>query len=176
MEPTKACTKCGETKSLSKFSKHRLSKDGHAYQCKDCNNKRAKIWRGTPTGIYTNIKGRENHRKRKPFEITKEQFLEWYGEEPKFCHYCEISEENAPLMRKYFGAHGIQLSIDCKDNLLGYVLGNMVLACDRCNFIKSNIFTYDEMLVIGKRFMKPKWMTFPEITKGRGGGDDRDGY
>ena len=105
METTKACTKCGVVKPLSAFSKHRLSKDGHAYQCKECNNKRAKAWRSTPIGIYTNIKAREKHRKRKPFKITKEQFLKWYEKESKLCHYCEISEENAPLMRKYFGAH-----------------------------------------------------------------------
>ena len=68
-------------------------------------------------------------------------------------------------MRKYFGAHGIQLSIDCKDNDLGYTIDNIVLACDRCNFIKSNIFTYEEMCFIGENLIKPKWESFPEITK-----------
>jgi len=118
-----------------------------------------------------NIKGREAHRKRKPFLISKEEFLEWHENEPKHCRYCEISEENAWLMRKYFGAHGVQLSIDCKDNDLGYIIENLVLACDRCNFIKSNIFTYEEMLEIGQKYIKSKWQAFPEITKPRGDED-----
>ena len=68
-------------------------------------------------------------------------------------------------MRKHFGAHGVRLTIDCKDNSLGYIKDNLILACDRCNFIKSNIFTYEEMLFIGETFVKPKWQAFPEITK-----------
>ena len=167
MEPTKVCTHCGMEKPLSAFSKHRLSPDGHAYQCKECNNKRAKAWRSTPIGIYTNIKGRENHRKRKPFLISKEEFVVWYEGEPKICAYCDIPEHLAPLMRKYFGAHGIQLSVDCKDNDQGYVLDNLVLACDRCNFIKSNIFTHEEMRIIGQKYIKPKWLAFPEVNTKR---------
>ena len=33
---SKECTKCGETKALSEFSKHKKGKDGLAYWCKEC--------------------------------------------------------------------------------------------------------------------------------------------
>ena len=39
-ERIKTCTKCGQKLSLSHFYKHRKSKDGHAWQCRDCCKKR----------------------------------------------------------------------------------------------------------------------------------------
>lgn len=159
----KTCTLCSKTKPLSEFTKHRAMKDGRSCWCKSCSNKRAKAYRESPAGIYTTIKGRENFRKRKPFNITKEGFLEWYAKQLKNCVYCGISQEDAPLMRKHYNAHATRLSIDCKDNDKGYVLENMVLSCGRCNFIKGNMFTYDEMREIGEKYIKPKWQAFKKI-------------
>ena len=34
----------------------------------------------------------------------------------------------------------------------------MGLACFRCNLIKNDFFTYDEMKTIGKELVKPKWV------------------
>jgi acyl-CoA reductase-like NAD-dependent aldehyde dehydrogenase len=39
MAKTKLCPKCGEEKSLTKYSKHKRSKDGLQYWCKACSNK-----------------------------------------------------------------------------------------------------------------------------------------
>jgi len=159
---TKRCSKCKQIKPVSEFGFYKGKPGSHCLQCKrDYSAK----YRKTPRGLYQNIKGRENFRKRKPFEVGRMEFIEWYNSQPKVCAYCGISEEHAPLMRKYFGAHGIKLSIDCKQNDKGYTLDNIILACDRCNFIKSNIFTHEEMLIIGERFIKPKWQAFPEISK-----------
>jgi len=162
---SKVCTKCGKEKPLSEFGKSIYSPDGKTYRCLQCKREYAAWYRTTIIGLYQNIKGRENFRKRKPFKLNRKEFVEWYESQPKICHYCKIPAEYAYLMRKYFGAHGIQLSIDCKDNDLGYTIDNIVLACDRCNFIKSNIFTYEEMCFIGENLIKPKWESFPEITK-----------
>ena len=38
---TKVCTKCGETKCVSKFSKNKTNKDGLSYSCRKCR----KAWR-----------------------------------------------------------------------------------------------------------------------------------
>jgi hypothetical protein len=46
------------------------------------------------------------------------------------------------------------LTIDRKDNNFGYTSKNIVLACDICNVVKSNIFTEKEMLEIGKIIKK----------------------
>ena len=50
---------------------------------------------------------------------------------------------------KKSGRLGKQAS-DRIDNSKGYERGNLALACLRCNAIKNNYFTKEEMLIIGK--------------------------
>ena len=159
----KHCTKCGELKSLDEFSKHRHSPDGHAYQCKECNKVRSKAFRASPSGVYTSIKGRTTFYKKnyniryKPVNISRDEFIEWYVAQLKDCVYCEIPEDKLRLLSgpHYNRVH--RLTVDCIDNKVGYSNGNMVLACNRCNLIKSNVFTFEEMRRIGIEFLKPKW-------------------
>jgi hypothetical protein len=40
---------------------------------------------------------------------------------------------------------------------MGYVNGNICLACARCNLIKSNVLSFQEAREIGQRYVKPKW-------------------
>jgi len=152
----KTCTKCGRTLPLTSFNKHRHSPDGHAWQCRECGARRGKIWRSSPAGIYTNLKGLQQFHKRKPFLISKEDFIAWYNEEPKQCAYCDILEEDIHLMSDYYRSEG-RLTVDCMDNDKGYILGNIVLACGRCNFLKSNLLSYDEMRHFAQTYIKPKW-------------------
>jgi len=53
------------------------------------------------------------------------------------CHYCDAA---LPAT-----GHGV----DRKESSVGYTLENVVLACDACNRIKADLFTYDQMLEIG---------------------------
>lgn len=53
------------------------------------------------------------------------------------CHYCGA--------RLPESGHGL----DRKDSDLGYSRGNVVMACDACNRIKSDVFTYDQMIEVG---------------------------
>lgn len=158
----KNCTKCGELKPLSAFSKHRLTKDGHAYQCKECNRKRTKIYNTTPDGTYTRIKSRVKFRGKTrdyhKLHISRDDFREWYNAQPRVCHYCSISEEQLQFLTDAFNNFSRKLTVDCKDNELGYARGNMVICCRRCNAIKSDILTYEEMLYIGQNFLRPKWI------------------
>lgn len=88
------------------------------------------------------------HKRNNLFSITEEVFTKWYEKQIKKCVYCNRTAEES----KDFTYR--RLSIDRKDNNKGYELNNLVLACYRCNVIKSNIFTYDEMLEIGKLLKK----------------------
>ena len=49
-----------------------------------------------------------------------------------------------------------RLTVDRKDNDKGYSLDNMVLACHRCNSIKGDWFSYDEMKEIAEKYMIPR--------------------
>lgn len=157
MGRTRACTKCGEAKPLFAFSKHRLLRDGYAYQCKECNAIKSKEWRNTSSGIYTNIVGRTKHYKRKTVYISKEDFIEWHDAQPRVCEYCGIKENQLHLLRKHFGSIKTRLTVDCKNNSLEYLKGNLTLACDKCNQVKNNILSYNDMKYIGLNFIRPKW-------------------
>ena len=153
----KHCTKCGELKPLSAFSKHRLLKDGHAYQCRECNKKRSKIFRASPSGIYTTFKGNALHFKKKPIKITREEFLKWYDKQTKKCAYCDIHESDLVKITDKVNNNCSRLTVDCMDNDGGYILGNIVLSCRRCNYIKQDFFSFEQMREIAQKYVKPRW-------------------
>lgn len=43
-EPTKTCTKCGETKPLAAYGLHPNTRDGYRTSCKPCNSKQTRQW------------------------------------------------------------------------------------------------------------------------------------
>jgi hypothetical protein len=163
MSNAKECTRCGKTLPLTEFGKHRLTKDGLAYQCKECGKARAKAYRASPMGVFIGLKGRQTFYRRhedkreKPFQLERDSFLEWYANQIKECHYCGISQEDLALIKDSQLRKVHRLTIDCKENDWGYFLENMVLSCNRCNAIKGDFFTYEEMLHIGKEHIAPKW-------------------
>lgn len=93
----------------------------------------------TPAGIYYKLKQRNSEK-----IISKENFSQWYVAQKKLCVYCGEIEGK------------VRLQIDRKDNKLGYPEGNLALACKRCNFIKRDWFSYEDMLEIGKTISKIK--------------------
>ena len=159
----KPCTGCGLEKSLAEFHKHSITKDGLCHICKDCSRERGRSFSMTPSGQYTSIKSRQKFYKKnqsyryKPVLISREDFIKWYEAEPKFCVYCGLPEVQMSEVDDFYNSKGRMLSVDAKDNNLGYVVGNLALACHRCNGIKSDFFSYEEMLEIGGMFVRPKW-------------------
>lgn len=81
------------------------------------------------------IKGRRNWE----FTLPYETFVEIA--EKRECHYCWV-----PLtFSKYAtGKNGSRYQLDRKDNALGYTQENVVAACKRCNYGKSDDFSYEE--------------------------------
>jgi hypothetical protein len=65
------------------------------------------------------------------------------------CHYCDV-----PIVWTKFaiGLHGNRSAyyLDRKDNTQCYTLDNVVVCCTRCNKGKSDQFTYEEWVEIGK--------------------------
>ena len=156
----KHCTKCGELKPLSGFYKHRLTKDGYSYHCKECNKTRSKAWSKTASGIYSTIRGQAKFFKKGEVEMTRDEFVAWYENEPKTCHYCGIPEADLHKFGDAFNNKNRRLEIDRKDNNISYNQGNVVLACRRCNATKNDFFTYEDMLIIGRNHVTPKWKAF----------------
>ena len=153
----KTCTKCGRELPLSAFGKHRSMKDGLSYWCKECSRKRSRIYSFTPAGIFSNVKGRNKYYQHKPFVIDKDYFVEWYNSQEKKCVYCDLTEEDLPKINDSYNNKSKRLSIDAINNNLGYVKGNLAICCHRCNSLKSDILSFDEMREFAQKYIKPKW-------------------
>lgn len=113
--------------------------------------------RANPKVLYGTIK-RNAYIRNLPLTLTKEEFCEWWKSQQQICVYCSIEVERLSVTdvgRKL----SKRLSVDRKDNKLGYEKENIVLACLQCNFIKSNLFTFEEMREIGQKYIKPKWQS-----------------
>ena len=156
----KKCTKCGRILPLSEFGKHRLTKDGLACRCKECARKHAKEYRELPEGIFQNIKGRIIHRDKRELHFTRGEFVKWWNSHPKICAYCGITQEEFANFQEHYKMKIRRMTIDRKDNNGQYTLNNIVMACHRCNSIKSDWFTYDEMKEIAEKYMKPRIETW----------------
>ncbi len=78
--------------------------------------------------------------------ITYAEFVKFCA--IKTCHYCDAkipwSEYNRGV--GYSGAY----SLDRKDSETGYTFENCVVCCTRCNRSKSNSFSYEEWVKIGR--------------------------
>jgi 5-methylcytosine-specific restriction endonuclease McrA len=104
-----------------------------------------------PVGIYSTIKDGLNNKKQPRkilLKISKDDFVEWYNSQEKICFYCKRTFEETQSDELNRKVH--RLTIDRIDNSKGYERGNLALACLRCNAIKNNYFTKEEMLIIGK--------------------------
>jgi len=92
-----------------------------------------------------------------PFEKFK-LFLQLENED-RCCKYCKITEDqiiklglNNGLNKK--NLRGWSLEIDRKNSNLEYTFDNCVLACYWCNNAKTDEFTEDEFVEIGKEIAK----------------------
>lgn len=83
---TKKCTKCGVTKELDLFHKHRTTKDKRGSWCKECSLNR---WRNV---------SREKKREYKlyhKYKITASEYAEMYTRQEGACAICK--EKHATL-------------------------------------------------------------------------------
>ena len=69
----KTCSKCGEEKDLSAFSKNKVTKDGLQYYCKQCTNDQIRAYRATPAGA-----AKEKERQQKRHARDRENILARY--------------------------------------------------------------------------------------------------
>ena len=98
----------------------------------------------------------------KKITLDFKTFHDWFKsiEQNKKCCYCEITETeiNFLLDNKKIGTkrtRGRKLELDRKEPNLPYDnLDNIVYACYWCNNAKTDTFTHDEFLEIGKVISK----------------------
>ena len=109
------------------------------------NNYRTK----NPSGIYDVLK--QGAKKRNiAVTVSREDFVNWYKIQDRVCFYCKRDEPTVINDNHFIIRKAKRLTIDRMNNDRGYENDNLALCCQRCNNIKSNYFTVDEMLLIGQ--------------------------
>jgi hypothetical protein len=101
----------------------------------------AKSWeKNSPKALWKLLKYRA---KQKGFEniIESQDFEDWWNKQKPECIYCHLNVRNKR-----------SLQVDRKDNRIGYSEENIVLACFRCNRVKSDVFTFEQMLEIAGKY------------------------
>jgi hypothetical protein len=179
----KTCSKCGLELPTTEFYKGK-GRFGVISDCKACrkiwrhqyheknrdlqnaknaewhsaNKEKAKelkrIYASSAAGIHIKLVSR-SARGGAQVRLSRKQFMEWYDSRVKTCEYCGITPELFSIVEPQF-RESRRLTIDRKDNLKPYEVGNLVLACARCNYVKGAFFSYEEMLTIG-RVISNKW-------------------
>jgi len=101
-----------------------------------------------PRGIYSALK--DGARKRSiPIKFTVEEFVKWWSSKDGCCYYCGRTINKIQETLDSVNGRARRMTIDRADNNKPYTTQNIRLACYRCNSIKGDYFTEDEMLQIG---------------------------
>lgn len=112
---------------------------GGSTRCQKCSRSENPKIRLRPYEALYRKSGRSAKRDNHEFTITYEQFAELAS--ANSCHYCQSSVSFA---MHCVVKNGQAYQLDRMDNSKGYVPGNVVVCCKRCNHAKGNRFTYSE--------------------------------
>lgn len=98
--------------------------------------------------------------KKKPTPHFRE-FYDWYIAHRDQCNYCGITEaeikqllDAGKLYTKRIGTHGRKLELDRINPNGSDLLNNLVVACYWCNNAKTDTFSHEEFLEVGKAIRK----------------------
>jgi hypothetical protein len=135
-----ACSICGAEMKL-----RACSFKEHGGICRSCIRTRLSRMRAYEP-LYLHF-CRQAVKRGKENSLTYEDFLTFT--DINKCHYCQapITWARAEQSRigNYWG-----YNLDRKDNQQGYIKGNCVVACERCNKGRTHLFTYEEWCAVGK--------------------------
>lgn len=101
-----------------------------------------------PRGIYSSLKSGAKKRNLK-VRFTIDEFEYWWNTQKQECFYCKRSIEQIKTENDSVNNRAKRLTVDRIDNDVDYELCNIRLACYRCNSIKGDYFSEEEMLKIG---------------------------
>jgi len=138
----KRCNECGEVKPRSAFR----DKEGRGMdsKCKACRIKYLKehyddrkVPRIERIATYSKKHGL-------PF-VGRGKLRKWFEEQPTICCYCGQQLEDS-------GREANSVTIDRVIPEKGYVIENLVISCHRCNRVKSDVLSFEEMKEVAQMY------------------------
>lgn len=163
------CKTCKLIKPKEEFWKDKSQKRGFDRQCKLCSKARQnREWSkfgSEPGRMYNRLlqltegtRSYKNH-SRHQRNISKKDFINWYENQDKKCHYCSLNLEEFNEIKNHYNKQ-IQrtkrFGIDRKNNELPYQVDNIVLCCVICNGLKGYFFDYQTFKELSREYIKPK--------------------
>ena len=153
----KKCSKCGEIKSLTNFSKSRSKRDNLQVWCKKCSCKNTTREGNTERGyiaeviggIFRRYKKKDARLKWKP-ECTKQDIYDelmlYVQDHGRHCEYCKepwTYKRVLGVKGRGYNERGPKIvtnfSIDSLDSTKTYILDNLVFCCVGCNLRKNQV-------------------------------------
>jgi hypothetical protein len=130
------CPGCNTTDLALRYSSGKMKK------CKDCQRFQ---------NVSVNSKKVRKHGRQPTLVFTEQEFLAWVQARPRECYFCRITEPNLEALglKSSIGLTVAALGVDRLDNNGDYALNNIALCCYGCNKAKGNVFTTEEMLLLG---------------------------
>jgi len=130
------CSRCGTEDSSLRYA------SGKMPRCKDCQRF---------YNVSVNSKKGRKYGRNPSLRFNETEFLAWLRARSRICHFCGISEVDleAQNIRSSIGLTVAALGIDRLDNDDDYTLKNIALCCYACNKAKGNVFSTEEMRIIG---------------------------
>lgn len=167
----KICTKCKMEKELNQF--YNTKYNTKTSWCKKCfcddaimrqkqnPEKWKKYLKDTQTKPEMIFARKKANAKKEViyFNIIRSEFILWYNSQKIQCHYCGLKPQDFITTQDKHLAKKVNLGLDRINNERGYELDNIVLCCNRCNSIKGEFFTYNEMKIIGHKFVRGRWLS-----------------
>ena len=130
---------CGKTKEISSANLRHIKRGTQSCGCLIGSPKRPNEW------MYNRLV-KTCKQTKWTINLSYEEFLTFV--EIKVCHYCDVDIPWQPFSTRT--KNGCAYYLDRKDSFEGYSIENCVVCCSRCNLGKSNLFTHDQWVKIGK--------------------------
>lgn len=105
-----------------------------------------------PRGIFSSLKSGAK-RRGIAVEFTIDEFVQWwnyYNRDEAYCHYCLRTMAEIRRYPDSVNERAKRLTIDRANNNEPYTLVNIRPSCYRCNSIKGDYFSEQEMKQIGR--------------------------
>lgn len=153
MKITKVCLNC--KKDYEVLYKYRSQK----YCSQKCRISHGKV-AGTKHWIQQGAKRKYKGLKSRNIGVClQSEFIDWFNKSLRICEYCGIKEEDwSKIIDPKVNIGKRWLTIDRKDNDIGYQIDNISWCCMRCNQVKNSVLTYQEMKEIGIKYIRVKWL------------------
>lgn len=132
-----SCPDCGADDPELHYS------SGKMKRCKDCQRF---------YNISVNAKQKRKRLRTPEIRIGKPEFLAWLRGTKRICAYCGITEPDLERvgLRTQIDLPIQALGVDRLDANRDYEPGNIQLCCFACNKARGNVFSSEEMYVLGQ--------------------------